>query len=106
MITMPDPNKPSLTLVSDDLYHLNRAPQTTAERVRRLQLEAKILAREQITALEKAMTELAALAREVAAGGDAYPPGIREMSSRLAETLEAKAVSMDAVMERVALPSL
>ncbi len=101
-----DPTKPTLTLVSDDIYHLNRQPETPAQRIRRLQVEAKILAREQIEALERAMNSLAAQARDISLGGDAYPPGIREMASRLAEDLEARAASMDAVMERVSLPTL
>jgi hypothetical protein len=101
-----DPAKPPLTLVSDDIYHLNRAPETTAERIRRLQVEAKVLAREQITALETSMMALAAQCREVAIGGDAYPPGIRDMAVRLAEDLEIRAQSMDAVMDRVAMPTL
>jgi hypothetical protein len=100
-----DPPKPTLTLVSDDIYHLNRQSETPAERIRRLQAEAKILAREQVETLEKAMNGLAAQAREISVGGDAYPPGIREMASRLAEDLEAKAASMDAIMERVSLPT-
>jgi hypothetical protein len=100
-----DPAKPSLTLVSDDIYHFNRASETPAERIKRLQVEAKVLAREEITSLERAMKDLAHMAREMAAGGDAYPAGVREMASRLAEDLEMRAQSMDALMERVQPPS-
>jgi len=106
MSSSQGPTKPALTLVSDDIYHLNRQSETPAQRIRRLQVEAKILAREQIEALERAMNGLAAQARDISLGGDAYPPGIREMASRLAEDLEARAASMDAVMERVSLPTL
>jgi hypothetical protein len=77
-----DPTKPALTLVSDDIYHLNRQSETPAERIRRLQVEAKILAREQIEILERAMNGLAAQARDISFGGDAYPPGIREMAGQ------------------------
>jgi hypothetical protein len=101
-----DPTKPALTLVSEDIYHLNRQSETTSERIRRLQVEAKILAREQVEGLEKAMASLAAQARDISLGGDAYPPGIRDMASRLADDLETKAASMDAVMERISLPTL
>lgn len=100
------PQQPKLTLVSDDVYHFNRQPETPAQRIRRLQVEAKILAREQIEGIKTAMRALALQAREVSAGGDAYPPGIRDMALRLAEDLETKASRMDAVMERVALPTL
>ena len=101
-----DPTKRTLTLVSDDIYHLNRQSETPTQRIRGLQVEAKILAREQVEMLEKAMNDLAVQARDISLGGDAYPPGVREMASRLAVDLEAKAASMDAVMERVSLPTL
>jgi hypothetical protein len=100
------PVKPNLTLVSDDIYHLNRLPESTAQRILRLQVEAKILAREQISSLERAMNTLAAQAREISAGGDAYPPGVRDMASRLADDLETRAANIDAVMERISLPTL
>ena len=99
-----DAGKPNLTLVSDDIYHFNRRPESSAERIRRLQLEAKMLAREQIQALEVSMRTLAAQAREMSTGGDAYPVGVREMAGRLADDLDAKAQTIDAVMERFPLP--
>jgi molybdate-binding protein len=101
-----DPAKPNLTLVSDDVYHLNRKPETGAERIRRLQLEAKVLAREQIEGLERSMLALADQARELSEGGDAYPVGIRDLAARMAEELDAKAQTMKAVMDRVPLPPL
>lgn len=97
---------PKLSLVSDEVYQLGRKPETTAERVRRLQVEAKMLAREQIEGLEREMLRLAELANEIAKGGDAYPVGIREQSSRLAEELQAKALNMQALMERSPEPKL
>lgn len=101
-----DGDKPKLALVSDDVYHFNRRPETPAERIKRLQLEARVLAREQIEAMERQMMALAAQARELSMGGEAYPPGVREMCARMAEDLEAKASSMEAVMERIPLPNL
>jgi len=47
--------------------------QTLAERIERLQAEAKHLAREQVAALEAKLVEAAALADEIARGGEAYP---------------------------------
>lgn len=99
-----EPDKPTLSLVSDDVYHFNRKPETPAERIKRLQVEAKVLAREQIQAFETSMRDLASQAREVSAGGDAYPVGVREMAARLAEDLDAKAQSMEALMDRTPLP--
>lgn len=98
--------KPKLALVSDDIYHFNRQPETPAARIKRLQLEARVLAREQVEALERQMMALSVSARELSLGGEAYPPGIREMAARMAEDLEAKAQSMEAVMERIPLPTL
>ena len=101
------PNEtPKLSLVSDEVYQLGRKPETTSARVRRLQAEARILAREQIEALEKAMAALGAQAREVAEGGDAYPAGVRDLAARLAEDLETRAQSMQVLMARVPEPKL
>jgi hypothetical protein len=101
------PNEtPKLSLVSDEIYQLGRKPETTSARVRRLQAEARILAREQVEALEKAMDAVSAQAREVAEGGDAYPAGVRDLASRLAEDLETRVQSMQVLMSRVPEPKL
>ena len=57
---MPKPSKPDLRLVSaeSEIYDLMKPPATTAERVRRLQMEARALAVEQVEALERALDEL------------------------------------------------
>jgi len=67
---MPKTTKPDLRLVAaqSEVYDLMRAPQTTADRVRRLQAEARALAVEQVEALEKLLLETAALAEEIAKG--------------------------------------
>lgn len=96
------PNKPDLRLVAEsEVYDLMRGPQTTADRVKRLQAEARALAIEQVEALEKILCEAAALADEVAKGGDAYPVGAREIASRLAEDLPAKAETIKAIVSRL-----
>ena len=101
------PNEtPKLSLVSDEVYQLGRKPETTSQRVRRLQAEARILAREQVETLEKSMAALAAQAREVAEGGDAYPAGVRDIAARLAEDLETRSQSMQVLMARTPEPKL
>ena len=101
------PNEtPKLSLVSDEVYQLGRKPETTSARVKRLQAEARILAREQVEALEKSLNALAAQAREVAEGGDAYPAGVRDLAARLAEDLETRSQSMQVLMARVPEPKL
>lgn len=101
------PNEtPKLSLVSDEVYQLGRKPETTSQRVKRLQTEARILAREQVEALEKSMAALAAQAREVSEGGDAYPAGVRDLAARLAEDLETRSQQMQILMARVPEPKL
>ena len=96
------PNEtPKLSLVSDEIYQLDRKPETTSARVRRLQAEARILAREQVEGLEKSMAALADQAREIAEGGDAYPVGAREIASRLAADLPTRVETMKQIIGRM-----
>jgi hypothetical protein len=95
-------SKPDLRLVVEsEVYDLMRGPQTTADRVRQLQAEARALAIEQVEELERRLNEAAALAREISAGGDAYPVGARELASRLAEDLPARAETIKAIVSRL-----
>ncbi len=93
---------PDLRLVSaeSEIYDLMRTPVTTADRVKRLQLEARALAVEQIEALEKLLLEASAMAQEIAEGGDASPVGARELAGRLAADLPSKAQTLKAVANR------
>jgi len=95
-------SKPDLRLVAEsEVYDLMRGPQTTADRVKQLQAEARALAIEQVEELERRLNEAAALAKEISAGGDAYPVGARELASRLAEDLPAKAETIKAIVSRL-----
>ncbi|GLS01229.1 hypothetical protein GCM10007859_12400 [Brevundimonas denitrificans] len=96
------PAKPDLRLVSAEaeVYDLMRTPVTTADRVKRLQMEARALAVEQVEALEKLLLQASAMAQEIADGGDAYPVGARELAGRLASDLPAKAQTLKAVASR------
>ena len=62
-----------------------------ADRVRRLQAEAQGLAREHVAALQASIVATERLAAEIAAGGEAYPPGIRDIARRLADDCAARA---------------
>jgi len=73
-----------------EVYDLMRAPETTAERVKRLQVEA----------LEEVLLKAADMAREIADGGDAYPVGARELAHRLVQDLPAKAETMKAIIAK------
>jgi hypothetical protein len=96
------PAQPDLRLVSAEaeIYDLMRRPETTTDRVRRLQMEARALAVEQVEALEKLLLQASTMAQEIAEGGDAYPVGARELAGRLAADLPAKAQTLKAVASR------
>ena len=91
---------PSLSVVADnDLKTLSK-PETVAERVRRLQAEAKTLAKDHIRALSAAMMDVEQMAAEIAEGGDAYPPGVRDLARRLIEDTEARVQTLEAIVAR------
>lgn len=75
--------------------------ETVAERVRRLQNEARALAFGQIETMQDQMRALAVLADEVAEGGDVYPVGAREIARRMSEELVAKAQTLQAIVSKV-----
>ena len=88
---------PSLSVVANN--DLPKA-ETVAQRVRRLQAEAKALARDHVTAFAAAMVDLEQLAQEISEGGDAYPPGVRDLARRLAEDLGPRAHTVQAITAR------
>lgn len=93
----------NLRLISSaesEVYDLMRAPENTAERVKRLQAEARALALEQVEALELALMQAARMAKEIAEGGEAYPVGAREIASRLVDDLPAKAETIKHIVHR------
>jgi len=96
----------NLRLVSSpesEVYDLMRAPETTAERVKRLQAEARALALEEVERLERVLLEAAKIAREISNGGDAYPVGARELASRLSDDLPSKAETIKAIVSKASV---
>jgi hypothetical protein len=93
---------PNLRLVEAEsaVYEMMRTPETTADRVKRLQIEARALAFEQVEAFEKMLIQAAEMAREIADGGDAYPVGAREIASRLVADLPMKAETIRTIVAR------
>ncbi len=83
-----------------EVYVLGRGPETRAERIRRMQSNAKALAREQVEAMTEAMMQIAQMAEEISTGGEAYPVGIRELASRLKADLEGQAKSIGTLLAR------
>ncbi|WP_299174832.1 hypothetical protein [uncultured Brevundimonas sp.] len=96
-------SKPDLRLVGAEaaVYDLMRAPETTSERVKRLQLEAHALALEEIEQFETLLTQAATKAKDIAAGGDAYPVGVREIAARIAADLPTRAETIRTIVGRV-----
>lgn len=71
-----------------------------AERIARLQAEARSLATEHVAALTRALADVEAIATEIADGGDAYPVGIREIARRLSADAEAAGLTIQAIGAR------
>jgi hypothetical protein len=92
---------PSLSVVADNDLQNNNKPETVAQRVRRLQTEARQLARDHVHSLTAAMLEVEKMAAEIAEGGDAYPAGIRDLARRFVEDTEARVQTMEALAARV-----
>ena len=92
---------PALSVVADNDLKTTAKAETVAERVRKLQLEARTLAKDHVRALEQALTDVELLAAEIAEGGDAYPVGARELASRLVQDLPAKAETMKAILAKI-----
>jgi preprotein translocase subunit SecA len=85
-----------------EVRSLKRVTETVTERVQRLQAEARQLASDQVEALANDITAVAAQAAEIAEGGEAYPAGVRELASRLAEDLPQKVQILLTILHRTA----
>ncbi|RAK51476.1 hypothetical protein [Phenylobacterium deserti] len=92
---------PPLSVVADN-NQLSPAQktETVAQRVRRLQQEAKTLAKDHVRALTTSLMQVEELAAEIAEGGDAYPPGIRDLARRLVEDCEMRVQTLEAISAR------
>ncbi len=83
-----------------ELYDLGRGPETTGQRVQRLQAEARLLAREEIERLDRDLRRLVDQARAVAEGGEAYPAGIRELAGRISVDTAQRAEILRVLLDR------
>jgi hypothetical protein len=84
-----------------EIYDLGRGPETNAQRVKRLQAEARMLAREEVERLERDLRRLAQQANAIADGGEAYPAGIRELTSRISVETAQRAEILQALLQRL-----
>ena len=73
---------------------------STAERIRRLQSEARSVACEHLGELSSTLAALTRLSGEIADGGDLYPVGARDLSRRLAQESHKLGLTLTAILER------
>jgi len=71
-----------------------------SEKIRRLQTEARTLARDHINALEQALETVERMSAEIADGGEAYPAGVREIARRLVDECEVRVQALEAIVAR------
>ena len=95
--SVPDPAGAG-SAASDNVHDL--AVESGIQRVRRMQHEMHALAEEQVMILARDLGAMSARLGEIAEGGDAYPVGVRELCSRMADELGSAAQSLVAIMER------
>ena len=90
---------PSLSVVADK-DNPAAVSEILSDRIKRLQAEAKGLAREHVQALEQLLIKTERMALEIADGGEAYPVGVRELCRRLVEDCEARVQTLEAIISR------
>jgi hypothetical protein len=76
------------------------AQESLARRVQRLSCEARQLANEHVELLIARMALVAQTAAEIADGGDAYPPGVRDLARRTADDHRARALTLETLARR------
>lgn len=86
--------KPALAVVATE----SRSP--LADRIARLQREARTLAAQHVDQLVAAMAEVERLAGEVVDAGSLHQPGVREIARQLADEVGAKVQSIQAIRGR------
>lgn len=76
------------------------APVSPAQRIQRMQTEARIAAHAHVGALIDALNQVASLSADAASFGELVPVGVREIAARLAETDSKHALTIIALMDR------
>jgi hypothetical protein len=91
---------PVTVSLASNVIDVTLSKESRAHRVRRLQEEAKSLAREQVTEFEAALAEVSRMAEEIADGGEIYHIGVREICRRLAEELPRNLQTLQAIVKK------
>lgn len=74
---------------------------TVAQRIRRLQAEARRLALEEASGLAEDLAALHARAAEIHAGGGAYPDGVRALARDVLMDCESRGQTLKAILGKV-----
>jgi hypothetical protein len=90
-----------LPATKSEVVPIARGPESTTERIRRLQWEASVLAAEQAESFGADMIAMSMRALEIAEGGEAYPVGVRELAARIAADLQIRAKALLTIQQRV-----
>ncbi|HLI68107.1 MAG TPA: hypothetical protein VKU90_17215 [Caulobacteraceae bacterium] len=77
--------------------------ETLSDTMRRLRAESQARAREHSIIFEHAISELEALAQDIADGGESYLFGVREAARRLVPELTNTRLQLDSFLGRKAL---
>lgn len=100
-MSSPDPHADSSDEASSAAGNVHElGVESGIDRVRRMQHETHLLAREQVLILTRDLSAMATRLSEVSESGDAYPVGVRELCSRLADELGLQGQAMLSIMER------
>lgn len=89
-----------MTVLTLAQAHCADGPEPLGQQVRRLQAEARDLALVHAQCLELALLSADRLAGEIAAGGEAYPPGVRELARQAAAESGDRARLLQALLGR------
>jgi hypothetical protein len=93
--------EPHLRVVDDGhVYDLGKAPESVAERARRLHLEAQILAAEEVEELRNTLAAVVERAEKIREGGETFPVGVREQARQLASSLPQTMLTLQALSDR------
>ena len=103
VMTLPTQVAHKTTAVVEETTTATPAPartETRTQRVRRLQEEARALAREQISEFEVLLSATAKMALEIADGGEVYSIGAREICRRLADELPRTVQTLQVISKK------
>lgn len=90
-----------LRIVSPETAEITAQPATSlSARILQLQAEARKLAGDHVETLRASLLQTQRIADEIAEGGEAYPPGVRDLARRMSEDSASRALTLETIMGR------